>query len=166
MWKKLKKFYKYNRIYCILMIISLFCFLLMGTGIIVYFVDQISTSKYGARLSGIDKFDTNEIVSKMEESFNDAKILEKNVRIQGRIIYVDITLEPTTTNEDIQTMCTASLTSISDEAKGFFDIQFIAKREELSPYMGSKNHTKTTITWGNYSFEQTTTSTTATKKKK
>lgn len=166
MLKKLKKFYKYNRIYCILMIISLFCFLLMGTGIIVYFVEQISTSKYGTRLNGIDKFDTDEIVNKMEESFIDSKIIEKNVHIQGRIIYIDITLDPTSTNEDIQSICTASLTSISEEVKEFFDIQYIAKREGLSPYMGSKNHTKATITWGNYSFEEAATTTTTTTKKK
>ena len=80
MFKKFKKFYKYNRIYCILMMISLFCFLLMGTGVIVYFVSQINTSKYGSRLNGIDDFNQEEIIKKLENSYTDAKILEKNIR--------------------------------------------------------------------------------------
>lgn len=165
MFKKFKKFYKYNRIYCILMMISLFCFLLMGTGVIVYFVSQINTSKYGSRLNGIDDFNQEEIIKKLENSYTDAKILEKNIRFQGKIIYIELSMEPTTTNEEIQTICTASLSAISDEEKAFFDLQFIAKREGLTPYMGSKNHSKGNITWGNYSFDVTT-STTTTKKKK
>ncbi len=166
MLKKFKKFYKYNRIYCILMFISLFCFLLMGTGIIVYFIDQTSTSKYGDRLSGIEAFDEDEIIKSLENSFSDNKILEKDIHFKGRIIYVNITVEKTTTNEDIQTMCTSSLTAIGDNVKSFFDIQYIANRDGYSPYMGSKNHTKATITWGNYSFEETTTTTTTTTTKK
>lgn len=165
MFKKFKKFYKYNRIYCILMMISLFCFLLMGTGVIVYFVSQINTNKYGSRLNGIDDFNQEEIIKKLENSYTDAKILEKNIRFQGKIIYIELSMEPTTTNEEIQTICTASLSAISDEEKAFFDLQFIAKREGLTPYMGSKNHSKGNITWGNYSFDATT-STTTTKKKK
>ena len=165
MFKKFKKFYKYNRIYCILMMISLFCFLLMGTGVIVYFVSQINTSKYGSRLNGIDDFNQEETIKKLENSYTDAKILEKNIRFQGKIIYIELSMEPTTTNEEIQTICTASLSAISEEEKAFFDLQFIAKREGLTPYMGSKNHSKGNITWGNYSFDVTT-STTTTKKKK
>lgn len=165
MLKKFKRFYRYNRIYCILMFICLFCFLLMGTGIIVYFIDQTSTSKYGDRLNGIDDFNQDEIVKNLENSFNDAKILEKDIYFKGRIIYISLTVEKTTTNEDIQTMCTSSLSAMDEDVKGFFDIQYIAKREGYASYMGSKNHTKTTITWGNYSFEEATSTTTTTKKK-
>ena len=166
MLKKFKKFYKYNRIYCILMMISLFCFLLMGTGVVVYFVNQINTSKYGNRLDGIDDYDTAGIIKNLENSYTDAKVLEKQVRVQGKIIYIELTVEKTTTNEEIQTICTTSLNSISDEEKSFFDLQFIVKRDGLTTYMGSKNHSKVNITWGNYSFEETTTTTTTKKKNK
>ena len=166
MWKKFKKFYKYNRTYCILMMISLFCFLLMGTGIIVYFVGQINTSKYGRRLDGINDYNQNEIIKKLEDSYTDSKILEKNIRIQGKIVYVELTVDPATTNEEIQTICTSSLNSITDEDKAFFDLQFIVKREGLTTYMGSKNHSKGNVSWGNYSFDVTTTTTTSKKKKK
>ncbi len=166
MLKKFKKFYKYNRIYCILMMISLFCFLLMGTGVVVYFVSQINTSKYGNRLDGIDEYNKDEIIKNLENSYTDSKILEKNVRVQGKIIYIELTVEKTTTNEEIQTICTTSLNAISDEEKGFFDLQFIVKRDGLTTYMGSKNHSKGNITWGNYSFEETTTTTTTKKKNK
>lgn len=165
MLKKFKKFYKYNRIYCILMMISLFCFLLMGTGVVVYFVSQINTSKYGNRLDGIDNHNQSEIIKNLEGAYTDSKIREKSVRIQGKIVYIELSVEPATTNEEIQTICTSSLNAISDEDKAFFDLQFIVKREGLIPYMGSKNHSKVNITWGNYSFDITTTTTTSKKKK-
>ncbi len=166
MLKKFQKFYKYNRIYCILMLISLFCFLLMGTGVIVYFVSQINTSKYGNRLDGLDDYNQSEIVKNLENSYTDTKILEKSVRIQGKIVYVELTVDPATTNEDIQTICTSSLNAIKEEEKAYFDLQFIVKREGLTPYLGSKNHSKSNVTWGNYSFDVTTTTTTTKKKKK
>lgn len=166
MWKKFKKFYKYNRIYCILMMISLFCFLLMGTGIIAYFVGQINTSKYGHRLDEIDKFNQSEIIKNLENSYTDAKIKDKSIRIQGKIVYIELNVDPATTNEEVQTICTSSLNAITDEEKAYFDLQFIIKREGFTTYMGSKNHSKGNITWGNYSFDVTTTTTTSKKKKK
>ena len=52
-----------------------------------------------------------------------------------------------------------------DEAKILINPKII-KREGLTTYMGSKNHSKSNITWGNYSFDVTTTTTTTSKKKK
>ena len=45
MIKKLKNFYKNNRIYSILMIISLFCLILMVSGVVIYFVNQTVSSE-------------------------------------------------------------------------------------------------------------------------
>jgi hypothetical protein len=136
----------------------------MGIGIVAYFINQTSTSKYGSRLDGIDAFDTTEIVNKIDESITDESVISKDIHITGKIIYIDLSVSETTTNEEIQNICTSTLSAISDEAKEYFDIQYIVERDGLSPYMGSKNHIKQTITWGNYSFDVTTTTTTKNKK--
>ena len=41
---KLKGFYKNNRIYCIMMAISIFCIALIGVAFLVYFINQTKIS--------------------------------------------------------------------------------------------------------------------------
>ena len=60
-------------------------------------------------------------------------------------------------NEEIQGVCTESLTKIGDNNKLFYDIQYVVKRDGLNPYLGSKSASKTIISWANYSFEEDTT---------
>ena len=54
--KKLRAFYKNNRIYCILIMISLACLLLLGIGVIFYFIGQATSSSYGNRLDNIENY--------------------------------------------------------------------------------------------------------------
>ena len=53
--KGLKGFYKENRVYVILMIVSIVCIVSAVVGIIVYFVGQSTKDPYGNRLEGIEK---------------------------------------------------------------------------------------------------------------
>ena len=71
--KKLKKFYKNNRIYCILMGISLFCLALIAMLFVVYFVNQTKNDTYGNRLNGIESMEISdsekdEIVNVIKEN--------------------------------------------------------------------------------------------------
>ena len=86
--KKLKKFYKNNRIYCILMGISLFCLALIAMLFVVYFVNQTKNDTYGNRLNGIESMEISdsekdEIVNVIKE--ND-KVDKATVNIKGKII--------------------------------------------------------------------------------
>ena len=58
---KLKGFYKNNRIYCIMMAISIFCIALIGVAFLVYFINQTKTDAYGDRLNGIENVNTIDI---------------------------------------------------------------------------------------------------------
>ena len=51
--KKLKGFYQNNRIYCILMIVSIVCIILIASAFVYYFIEQTRTDIYGKRLYGI-----------------------------------------------------------------------------------------------------------------
>ena len=51
--KKLKGFYQNNRIYCILMIVSIVCIILIASAFVYYFIEQTRTDVYGKRLYGI-----------------------------------------------------------------------------------------------------------------
>lgn len=164
MIKKLKNFYKNNRIYSILMIISLFCLILMVSGVVIYFVNQTVSSPYGNRLDGIKNHNIDSSIEDLKKYYKDSKgVTNSNVRVQGRIIYIDVEMEKTTSNEAIQNLAVGCLEKIPDTEKTYYDIQFIFKRECLTPYLGSKSASNTVISWANYSVD-TTTSTTTKKK--
>lgn len=154
MIKNIKKFYKNNRIYCILMIISLFCFVLMGSAVVIYFINQTTSSKYGSRLNDKDKPDIEDSLKTFEKFFKDTKdVNDTTVRLQGKIVYVTVDVNKDLKNEEIQDIATKSLEKLSDEQKEYYDIQFIFKRESFSPYLGSKSSQNKIITWANYSFD-------------
>lgn len=160
MIKKLKNFYKNNRIYSILMIISLFCLILMVSGVVIYFVNQTVSSPYGNRLDGIKNHNIDSSIEDLKKYYKDSKgVTNSNVRVQGRIIYIDVEMEKTTSNEAIQNLAVGCLEKIPDTEKTYYDIQFIFKREDLTPYLGSKSASQTVISWANYSIDTTTTTT-------
>ena len=90
MLKKFKEFYKRNRVYSILMLISLVCIVSILVGVIVYFIGQTSKDKYGNRLDGIENVqiadeEVSKLVKEMEE-IKDIKSVKYN--LQGRLIYI------------------------------------------------------------------------------
>ncbi len=83
--------------------------------------------------------------------------MEVSVRLQGKIIYLDVKVAETMKNEQIQTIATTSLDNISEANRGFYDIQFMFTREGLNPYLGAKNSGNTVIVWTNYTYDIETT---------
>ena len=63
---RLKRFYRNNRIYCILMGISFLCILMVVISLMIYFFSQTSSNKYGNRLDGIKDYDTKENIKAVE----------------------------------------------------------------------------------------------------
>lgn len=162
MYKKFKKFYKNNRIYCILMLISILCILLIGTSVVIYFVAQSNTSPYGHRLDGIEEHDLGNSLSDLETFYKEQKgVKSAKVRLQGKIIYVTVEVDDVVKNEEIQNIATSSLEKIDEENRNFYDMQFIFKRSSYNPYLGSKISANTNITWTNYSYDTEGTTTAA-----
>lgn len=164
MFKKLKKFYKNNRIYCILMFISIVCIMVMGVAIIVYFYNQMTTDSYGSRLENISKYDLGTSLIDLENFYKEQEGVENvTVRLQGKIIYVDVHVVEAMKNEQIQTIATTCLDKISEENRTYYDIQFMFTRNNLNAYLGAKNSGNTNIVWTNYSYDTETTTTEAKK---
>lgn len=164
MFKKFKKFYKNNRIYCILMIISILCILLIGTSVIVYFVAQSNTSPYGDRLEEIGEHELGSTLSDLETFYKEQTgVNNATVRLQGKIIYVTVDVADDIKNEEIQNITTSSLEKIGEENRNYYDIQFIFTRPSYNAFFGSKISTNTNITWSKYSYDNEETTTTAKK---
>lgn len=152
--KKLKKFYKNNRIYCILMGISLFCLALIAMLFVVYFVNQTKNDTYGNRLNGIESMEISdsekdEIVNVIKE--ND-KVDKATVNIKGKIIYVNVYLLDG--NRDLaNSIAVKVLNTLNEEKKDFYDINFSFNKDddEAFPFMGYKKSDATIISWSKVS---------------
>ena len=121
----------------------------------VYFVKQTFFSAeteaiYGNRLEGIDKVKItkekkNQIIDSLKEGSE-----KTTIRIAGKIIYVNITVNADTSLEAAKGLGNKVLESLSDEEKAFYDVQIIIQKNSESkqfPIIGYKQHTKSSITW-------------------
>lgn len=155
--KKIGKFFKEHRIFTMLMAIVVVCMVL----IITVFVNVFGgfgddANKYGNRLEGIDKVKISE---KKESDFennvaNNEKIKSVDLRVQGKIIYITIQVEPGVALEEAQGIAQKSLDEFSDEEKAFYDFQFMLKQNSTDNsdgfiISGSKNANGTKLSWNN-----------------
>lgn len=150
--KKLKGFYQNNRIYCILMGISILCLALIAVAFLIYFINQTKSDVYGNRLNGIENIPISEDEKNAAKTFLDEQeIVDKsNINIKGKIIYINIYLKDGKV-EDAQGLAIKTLEKFTEDEKNFYDINFIFVKENSDdatfPIMGYKKSDKTIISW-------------------
>ena len=156
MFKKLKDFYGRNRVYSILMIVSIICIIAIMIGVIFYFFNQTSKDKYGNRLNGIEKIKINDKKSKeLESKITENELVSKTtIDIKGKLIYVDFVLE-NGKHSDAEAIAQSALELFSEDERKFYDIQFIVENsnkeeEENFPIMGYIKNGDSVIKWTNY----------------
>lgn len=156
MFRKLGNFYKRNRVYSILMIISIICIVSILVGVILYFVGQTNKDKYGNRLNGIESIKIQDSrLSEIESKINENELVkETSIDIRGKLIYVMITLN-TGKHSDSEAIAQSSLELFSEEEKSFYDIQYIIKNDDKEikenfPVMGYIKAGNSVIKWTNY----------------
>lgn len=166
MVKGFRKFYKNNRIYCILMLISIICILVLGVGVITYFVNQNTGNPYGKRLVEVDDHKLTDEEKKMTAYFKENESVKNTtIRLQGKIIYITVHFTDETTLETMQNIATGCLEILGQENLDFYDLQFLFTRDSYPAYAGSKSKAMQTISWANYNIDSEETTTTTTKKK-
>ena len=156
MFKKLKSFYKNNRVYSILMIISIICIVAILVGVVLYFLGQTSKDKYGNRLEGIESVQIkDDKITDIEKKITENELVKStDAIIRGKLVYITITLN-TGTHADAESIAQSSLELFSEEEKAFYDIQYIVdnkdeKIEENFPVMGYIKAGNSVIKWTNY----------------
>lgn len=155
--KGLRRFYKNNRVYVILMVLSIVCILSIFIGVIVYFAKQSTQDVYGDRLDGIENVKlTDDRFTEMENAIKESELVSNvDVTLQGKIIYAVVKLNGGTP-QDAENISVKMLEKLSEEEKLFYDIQFIftlanESEESVFPIMGYKKSSNTTISWTKYS---------------
>ena len=155
--KKIGKFLKEHRIFTIWMAIVVVCMVLIITVLINVFGGFLDdTGSYGNRLEGIDQY---EISSKKETDFenniaNNEKIKSVDLRVQGKIIYITMQVEPGVVLEEAEGIALKSLDEFTEEEKTFYDFNFTLKQNSTDKsegfiISGAKNANGTKLIWNN-----------------
>ena len=146
--KKIKKFVKKHINLFVLIGVVLLCFL--GIGMIKYiFFPTETRAIYGNRLDGRKKVNiTDEEINTIKDLYKDSS-KETKVRIQGRIIYIDIN-----GNDDLSLEVAKGFDKVlgvlSDDKKAYYDIQIIVRNDANQaqfPIIGYKQHTREAFNW-------------------
>ena len=155
--KGLKGFYKNNRVYVILMIVSIVCILSILIGVVVYFARQSSENPYGDRLTRIENVPIKEDrLTELENVIKEnEKVKSAIVTVHGaRINFMIILNEGVPT--DAENIAVKLLEKLSDDEKNLYDLMFQFdsdndSEENVFPIEGYKKYTSSTISWTKYS---------------
>ncbi len=153
---KLKKLFIRNKVWFVLIIILIVCFLLIIYGLVKYFYIGINNDTYGDRLEGIsenelDKDIESDVQAIYESNDNVGEVI---LDLKGKIIYITIDFVKATKVKDAKSLALKSLEAFSEEEKLFYDIQYILTAEtitedEFYPTMGYKNSSSQVVVWIN-----------------
>ena len=116
-----------------LSIIVFVAILLLVAGVVVFLTIGNGGNKYGERLKGIEKIkfnnkDKNKLVDGLKGNEN---VNSASLNIQGKIIYIIVDVKENVSKDDAKNILNDSLNNLSDEVKGYYDINaLITKKEE------------------------------------
>lgn len=121
--EKIKNFIKNNKGLSILLGLTLILVIIILI-ILLEFIREKNTNKYGDRLEGIEKVKINEKkVKEIEKTISKNEEVEKvDIRIQGKIIYLNITYSNSTEISKAKEIADNSLDKFSEEELNFYDV--------------------------------------------
>lgn len=153
----MKKFYKENRVFVILMGIALVCIAVIVAMLASYVLKSSTGNMYGNRLDGIKDVEIKEDkITEME-----GKILEMNkvqdvkINIHGKIINFNIDMESDASVDESQSVSVSCLEFFEEDYLNYYDLQFIITRstsdesDGVFPFLGYRKGGATNITWSN-----------------
>lgn len=139
--------------------VIIFVAIILIVGILVFYLTIGQRgNKYGDRLRGIEKISfTKKDKSKFVDALkNNEAVKSASIDIQGRIIYVIVDFNESISIDDARNIVSDSLSNLSDEVKGYYDINaLITKSDEKPnedgktqfPRSGYKKKTSGSIVW-------------------
>lgn len=161
--KKIRKFKKISIGYIFAAII-----LLAFAVLVIKLVLPGADNKYGDRLDGIKEHEfTKKAQDKITKGLSDRENVTKaSIHIEGKLINVVFTVKNEVSKDDAKTIAGEAYNSFSEKIRGFYDIQFMVKKEKEEgtkitnaegeeitkyefPIMGYSNKKNPGIVWSN-----------------
>lgn len=140
----------------LLTLILLLAFIVIIIMFYVFFNVFISgNDKYGDRLKGIEEVEISSKDQKEVASFLEDKgeVVDASVRIQGKIIYINIVYTKDTSLDKAKEIANETLTKFDEEELSFYDVGYFLTQEETDEenvgfvVTGTKNAKLDTISW-------------------
>ncbi len=140
----------------VLFILCLFALIAVIVMLFAFLKMTVNTSgRYGDRLDGIEEVSISDdtltdISSSLEEK---EEVSEAVVRVQGKIIYVDITFTASTTLVKGKEIAASVVNEFSDDEQDFYDFSFIIHQEndeeeaDTWASAGAKNAKDAEVSW-------------------
>ena len=142
------------KILLVLLAILLVCFGIIGYMFYKYFYAGTSTTKYGDRLEGIEKYKLSNTLEKDIQSVyeNTASVDNVKVKTQGKIIYIDIAFKTAIKVDTAKSEAIKALDKIEEENLKYYDVQFVLTytgEDENSnfPIFGAKSANSLKVVW-------------------
>ena len=107
-------------------------------------------SVYGNRLNGIEdvKITSDKKTAVINRIKTESNVTEANVEVQGKIIYIFVTVNKNIDKEGLEGLFEDSLTVFSDDEKSFYDFQFFGTNDESKfKVIGAKSKQSESIAW-------------------
>lgn len=157
----MKRFFTENRVFAILMIVVIICFIIIFALLIKYFYTGTSSDKYGNRNEGIEKVPiSDDLKAEIKKEFElDESINEVNFDLKGKVLYINIVFVPTTPLVDAEGKATKIIEKFDESILSFYDIQFmlVAEKSDVDDgfiIMGAKNVISSNVIWNNNRSEE------------
>lgn len=141
----------------LLTIICLLAFIVIIIMMYIFFNMFVGgNGKYGTRLDGIEEVTISSKAKKEVVSFLEEKdqVTEASVRVQGKIIYINIVFTRDTKLDKAKAIATETLAHFDDDEKEFYDIGYFLTQEEVEDsedkgfyITGTKNAKLESISW-------------------
>lgn len=152
-FKKIKSWANKNKGFAIIIALGFILFLIL---LIIFFQMLIggSSDKYGNRLDGINKVKiSNKTFEEVKKEVTDTELAEEvSTRLQGKIVYMTITLKSDTSKDKAKEIASATLDNYSEDELKFYDFSFFLRwkgEEGDTVVTGNKHHSLDSITWTN-----------------
>ena len=153
----MKKFYRENRVFSILMIVSIICIALILGFMFIYFFNGQGNNKYGSRLEAIKNIKISDAKIKEYETSiaKENGIENSDISIKGKIVYIILYLKKDFASSDGVNASLKAISLFDEEVQTNFDFNFtIEKKEkdeaEIFPIVGYKNAESANIVWSKY----------------
>jgi hypothetical protein len=115
-----------------------------------FFYSSDVNAVYGSRIEGIEKVKISEETKNKVKELMGESFASIEIRIQGRIIYVDAKAGPELEPGTARDLGNKSLEAFSPEEKSYYDIQYLISSDTNTaqyPVLGYKHHSKEGINW-------------------
>lgn len=146
------EFIKKNKKLCIIGTILLVFLILLFILLKLFSVDY-SKSEYGDRLKGINDVKiSSSTEKKLENEMKElSEVKDCNYRLQGRLIYINITFNDGVSIDTAREVSNKVLEYFDEDEKKYYDMELILTNEnkdsEGYPEMGYKHKTSESIVW-------------------